>query len=103
MAATVSLHRPGWSNSNWNPHGLSFPIRFNSNDVATLDADVFDEWIGDDLARTMGMTVTRIVKAADVGDVPVEEGYCPTCGVTGDDPCRKPSGQTARRHRKRNR
>jgi hypothetical protein len=55
----VKLHRPGWTNSNWNPHGLFKPVRFNEDDTATIDEDSFDEWIGDDMARVQGITVTR--------------------------------------------
>jgi hypothetical protein len=55
----VKLHRPGWTNSNWNPHGLFKPVRFNEDDIATIDEDSFDEWIGDDMARSQGITVTR--------------------------------------------
>ena len=55
----VKLHRPGWTNSSWNPHGLFEPIRFDRNDSATIDEDSFDEWIGDDMARVAGITVTR--------------------------------------------
>ena len=58
-AATITLHRPGWTNSNWNPHGLFRPIRFDENDTATIDEDSFDEWVGDDMARVQGITVTR--------------------------------------------
>ena len=58
-AATITLHRPGWTNSSWNPHGLFRPIRFDENDTATIDEDSFDEWVGDDMARVQGITVTR--------------------------------------------
>ena len=66
--ADVKLHRPGWTDYNWAPHGMSIPVRFDSDDSATVDADVFDEWIGDDKARAMGIVVTRpkppVTKAA---------------------------------------
>ena len=57
--ADVKLHRPGWTNTNWSPHGLFTSIRFDENDTAKLDEDSFDEWIGDEMARSQGISVTR--------------------------------------------
>ncbi len=92
---TIRLHRPGWTNHNWCPHGTAIPVRFDADDNAEVDADVFDEWIGDDKARVMGITVSR-----HNPDPQVEVEGCPTCGATGDDPCVKASGRTARKAHK---
>ncbi len=35
------------------------PVRFDENDKAEVDVDVFNEWIGDDMARVVGIVVTR--------------------------------------------
>ncbi len=86
--ADVKLHRPGWTNKSWSPHGLFKPVRFNEDDTATLDVDSYDEWIGDDMARSQGITVTR---EAPLPEVP----KCPTCGASGDDPCVKNNGKPA--------
>ena len=80
--ADVKLHRPGWTNANWSPHGLFEPIRFDEKDTATLDEDSFNEWVGDDMARSQGVTVTRPVG-------------CPACGASGDDPCLTEAGKKA--------
>lgn len=55
----VTLHRPGWTESAWQPHGFQYPIRFNGMDTAVILEEHFDLWVGDDQARVEGITVTR--------------------------------------------
>ena len=54
----VILHRDGWNVHAWTPHGFSYPIRFMGG-KATVLTDHFDEWIGGDLAESMGIEVER--------------------------------------------
>lgn len=86
----VTLARPGWGNYTWSPHGFLYNIRF-TNGKATILADHFDEWIGEEGAAVYGITVTR-------GDTTIG---CPVCGATGDDPCVTKMGKPTKRHRKR--
>ena len=55
----VTLTRPGWENSAWQPHGFYYSVKFNNNGEATILETHYNEWIGPDNARVNGITVTE--------------------------------------------
>lgn len=55
----VTLASTRFANSEWSPHGLAYPIRFDEQGCATVYEPHFDEWVGDEAAFKMGFVVTR--------------------------------------------
>jgi len=92
----VTLIRPGWEMNTWSPHGFNYSIRFAGGRAEILE-DHFNEWIGDELAAVYGITVKRPDKPkvqSQPAAAPKVSG-CPTCGATGDEPCRTGTGKRA--------
>ncbi len=59
-APTIRLTSTRYARSSWSPHGLNYGIDFNKNGEGFVIETHFDDYIGDDLAASMGMTVTRM-------------------------------------------
>lgn len=55
----VTLASTRFAAQEWSPHGLAYPIRFDSDGCAVVYEPHFDEWVGDEMAKKNGLVVTR--------------------------------------------
>lgn len=58
----VTLASTRFAAQEWSPHGLAYPIRFDSDGCAVVYEPHFDEWVGDEMAKKNGLVVTRPTK-----------------------------------------
>ena len=64
-APTIRLTTSRYVRSSWVPWGFRYPIRFNKDGEGFVLETHFDAWIGQELADSMGMTVTRMTAGND--------------------------------------
>ncbi len=57
---TIRLTSARYAGSSWSPHGLNYGIEFDKNGEGFILETHFDDHIGFDLAKSMGMTATRM-------------------------------------------
>ena len=62
---SIRLTTSRYVRSSWVPWGFRYPIRFNKEGEGVVLEEHFDAWIGQDLADSMGMTVTRMTAGTD--------------------------------------
>ena len=56
----IRLTSARYARSSWSPPGLSYGIDFDKSGHGFISEDHFNDYIGFDVADSMGMTVTRM-------------------------------------------
>ncbi len=60
LTPIIRLTSARYARSTWSPPGLSYGIDFNKSGHGFISESHFEDYIGFDVADSMGMTVTRM-------------------------------------------